>query len=455
MRFIFFMFVCVNFSYCFAEKNPMGYFYKYRCENAHPDIAALAVLEKQSCPPGFDDPQRSKDGKLPICTSRYRIISILDAVSDTLRKEYLDVENYPVGSDYLHRPILIFGKYKNGKIRIEEYEETREYFDPFNIETSIAGQGTDNELFLYMLVARTSDIYALHSIGTRYYPKNLDTRDSIYYNKYLIPEIKRYVEDAGKDFNKLWQRLTSKRTPVKTTNIKNGFAALGTICGVRPARDATKKQFYELSVAVETIFKNDAGIDSNITIYIDKKRLPPVWASCLPSITLAMTPFYLFGDIKNGSLIIESWGSTRDMFVFGDTIYDITMGLTFRELIAYFLPSNISFEKFEFGSIWDTDIHILMEYGDAPTHPRTDECHKKAIIEMAEEWETFFKNKQRHSNDRLSMVSVFQKFRCRGSVDSWELPPFSDVQFVSKNKKNACDKCRGFFYEKRGLWGKP
>jgi hypothetical protein len=434
------------FSYCFAEKNSMEYFYKYRCNDTRPDFAALAVLEKQSCPPGFDDQLRSKNGKLPTCASRCRIISVLDATSGTPIKEYLDVENYPVSSDYLHRPILVFGKYENGKIKIEEYEETREYFDPFNISIAIENQGADNNKggYLSLLAARSSDIYALHSIGTPYYPKNLDTHDSIYYKKYLIPEIKRYVENAGKDFNNLWQRLVSNRTPIKAINVKNDFAALGVICGVRPARDASKKRFYELNVAVETVFKNNANIDSSITIYIDRKRLQPVRASCLSSLSLETTPFYLFGDIKDGHLIIDSLGSTRDMFVFGDTVYDIAMGLPFKELLTYFLPSNISFEELEFGNFWEINIYIFKEEGYITSTPPPN-CREKAIMEMADKWVDFFKNKRKHPDKRPYMASVFRKFRCRGSVDSWESPPSLMCNLSQRRKKtNVIDVVDSF-----------
>jgi len=442
----------------------MEYFYKYRCENARPDFAALAVLEKQSCPQGSDSAWWYQT-----CTSRYRIISVLNAASDTLRKEYLEAENYPIMPYFLYRPILFFGNYKNGKIRIEEFEETREYFYPFDISVEVQQQ---DFMGLIPLVADLASIYALHSMGTPYYPKNLDTRDSVFYNRYLIPRIKQYMGHAGKDFNKFWQRLTKERTPVKTAKVKNGFAALGAIVSIHPASDAKLSRFYELNVAIETIFENDANIDSSISIYIDKERLPPTWG-CLYSGSLHNAPFYLFGDIKNGHLIIESWGSTRDMFVYGDTIYDITMGLSFRELLTFFLPANISFEEFEFGNYWQNIVSFTKIKNDKMSNYMNSmpACRRKAIIEIAEKWIGFF-NSERMEIGGLFAPSIFldiyrppstapyiSEFRCRKDPVILNGPPMFGTEYKSRSgnlvEEKPCDRChRQLSIVRLGRWGR-
>ena len=357
MQFIYFLFLC-SFSYSFAQIDPMEYFYKGRSKETLPDFAALAVFESQSCPLSF--PIDKKDAEFDkkvykywdtqICTSRYKIIHILDVASDTLRKEYLEVKEKPIHTYFRYRPMLIFGKYKDGMIQIEKYEEVREYFDPFN---SNEAQIHNQQIIRFGdIPGFLGEIYAFHAIGTPYYnSKKLDSIDVTFYNEVLLPKFKLNIMASGKDFNKLWQRLTKKRTPVKIARIKNDFAALGVIKKVHFVNNSKQANFYELSVVMETIFKNDAKIDSNITIFIDKKHLPLGW-SCLPLSSLDKMPFYLFGDLKDGNLVIESLASTLDMFVFGDTIYDISMGLPFRDLIAYFLPQNISIEELEFYGNW-------------------------------------------------------------------------------------------------------
>lgn len=358
MRLTFFLFICFNFSFCFAQTNPMKYFYKDRKEEAIPDFAALAVLEKQQCPPEFDWGAYYITlplyDKMPICTSRYHIISILDAASDTLRKEYLEVKEKPVLPNYRHRPMLIFGKYnESGTIQIEKYEETREYFDDFTSDEfpsyrkiCIENQGLE----FISLLRPLSEIYFLHSIGTPYYNfKNLDSIDMIFFNDFFIPKVKIELEAAGKEpdeFYKLWLRLALNRTSIKASKIKNGFVSLGAIISARHTDDSKRVNFYELNLAIETVIKNDAKIDSNIVIFIDRELLPPSWNYEQLLNSMCKSPFYFFGSLKGGSLIIDSLVSTRDAFVFGDMIYDISMGLPFMELVKYFLPSNISIDEF-------------------------------------------------------------------------------------------------------------
>jgi hypothetical protein len=107
-----------------AEKVPahLDYWYRGYCKDKFPDFAALAVFESQTCSPI----QRNDEDSL--CVSRYRIIRILDSASDTLKKEYIEVKEYPLLPCFRYRPILIFGEYNNGTIQIKWYEDVREYF---------------------------------------------------------------------------------------------------------------------------------------------------------------------------------------------------------------------------------------------------------------------------------------------------------------------------------------
>ena len=425
------LFLCISF--CFAQIDPMKYFYKNRCEEAIPDFAALAVLEKQNCPSNF----KREEAEDRACISRYRIIHILDAKFNTLRKEYLEVRERRVSSAFRHRPMLIFGKYNNGIIQIEGYEETREYFD------RLAGAMEQRFEFLHLL-GHSSEIYAFHSIGSPYYRvENLDSIDKIFYEKFLMTEKKLYVKAAEKDFDKLWQRLTQNRTPIKATKIKNSFAALGVIKNMSLASNSKQAKFYELSMAIETIYKNDAKIDSNVTILIDKTHLPPTW-SCLPLISLSRTPFYLFGNLKNNNLIIDSLVSTQDAFIFGDTLYDISIGLPFEELISYFLPLNISFEEFKFNErlrLSKSAIHL-------------PECLRKDAIETNAKWEDFFAKRQIFLNNvKLERHDVnpflYDKFRCE-KPDYDHIPPQSSKDYETEEKSCVC---RFDLREGEGVWG--
>jgi hypothetical protein len=424
--------------------NPMEYFYKDRCEEDIPDFAALAVLESQHCP------VLSKDKK-QICISRYRIIRVLDAVSDTIRKEHIYVKDIPIVPRFRHRPMLIFGRYKDGMIQIEGYEDIREYFDAFNMRGSscVRIQLTEFINFAYSL----HEIYALHSIGTPYYDvKNLDSIDIMFYDEYLIPRIKQYVAYVGKNFNELWQRLIQKRTPIKAVKINNDFVALGAIRSMRPASNSEHAKFYELSVIVETIIKNNAKINSDITIFIDRDSLPPS-LGCLPLInySLCKSPFYLFGDLNGDTLVVKSLVSHRDAFVFGDTIYDISMGLPFKELITYFFPADISLEEYEFAE--DLDFFISWRYNRDEFLEKIayiPKCLKDASIEITAKFNDFYDKKlwskiNKNIGEENALFNFYPLFRNRKS-DS-HIPP--DYEFREKKRV-----CRPFDSEGEGVWGK-
>jgi hypothetical protein len=407
-----FLFICFGFSLCFAQINPMGYFYRYLDEENIPDFAALAVLERQNCPLGIMDEEQ-------ICTSRYKIVRILDAKSDTMKKEYVEAKEKPVFPYFRHRPVLIFGKYKDGYLQIEGYEDMREYFGDFTCYFRNCIESRD--LDFYPFVGLFGDIYAFHSIGTPYYDtKNLDSVDMLYYNEYLVPYIRHGVEVAGKNFDELLLRLTKNRTPIKAAKIKNDFVALGAIKKMRPFNDS----IYELSVKIETVFKNDAKIDSSIPIFLDINRLKLGWG-CQPFDYYLKwdKAFYFFGNSIDGSLVIDSLVSPQDIFVFADTVYDISMGFPFEELISYFFPSNISIEEFRFGKRWRYLDFTKIRKGKIPESMASmPECLKNDIIKIAIKWEDYWDNYKKRPREKpkfdwslykLPMLGYDDMFRCR------------------------------------------
>ena len=474
VRFFLFLLICFSFSYCFAQINSIDYFYEGQCEN--PDFAALAVLESQRCPLPVPKYERFEDSfseehkeyyDWQTCTSRYRILRVLDAASDTLKKEYLEAKEKPVLPYYRHRPMLIFGKHKNGMIQIEGREETGEYFDNSNSwwESGMATQYIEFSTFL----ADSKEIYALHSIGTPYYNfKNLDRIDTMYYADYLLPRMKFEAEVAGKNFSELLLRLNYKRTPIKTVKIKNNFAALGTIKNVRIDGNSGQSKFYRVSLAIETVIKNDAKINSNTAIYMDKNYLPPDWI-CTHDDPEAKRPFYFFGDLKDGSLFIDSLVSTRDTFVFGDTLYDISMGIPFEELVSYFLPPDISIEELKFGNCWDDSYYFEnLRNGIIPKSLASKpDSLIKAISEIAVKWvsidnklkqrrKTFIKENMGYPGDPfLSRFISYKKFRC--GKDEWHLPPMTAEeygQFMEDYYSRPCEHCKAKFTPKKyGVWG--
>jgi hypothetical protein len=323
-----------------AEKAPahLDYWYHGYCKDMFPDFAALAVFEDQSCP------QVQKKNGDSLCVSRYRIIRVLDAASDTLRKEHITVKEKSLLPQFRYRPILIFGKYTNGTIQIKGYEDVREYFSPFinwwelswiNDDLSDFGHEDLNRVTDFGSTDLTQyDIYAFHSIGTPYYNANtLDSMERMYYNEYLIPAIKIRLENAGKDFNKLWRCLTQNRTKVKAAPIKNDFAALGAIKNMRVVENFQQTKMCVLDIVLETIIKNKTNVSPNITMC--------KYGDC-PSINTMLKQQYLFGDFKRNIMVIDTFIPTNDIFVFGDTIYNISMGFPFVEFLEYFLPSDLS-----------------------------------------------------------------------------------------------------------------
>jgi len=309
----------------------MEYWYYGYCKDKFPDFAALAVFESQSCPP-------VKNGKVSLCTARYKIIRVLSSVSDTLKKEYIEVKEASLLPHFRYRPILIFGKYNNGTIQITGYEETREYFSP-HMRMGHHSLGLYNAEETHRIMGEVLDqisfaAYSLHSIGNPYYEANtLDSIEKIYYNEYLIPEMKMKVESVGKDFDELLRRLAQNRTKVEATPIINDFAALGLVKSMYVVEDSGLKKKCMLDVDFETIIKNKAGRDSIVTVC--------KYGDC-PPISTILRPQYLFGDIKRDSLIIGSFASTQNAFVFGDAVYDVSMGFPFEEFLTYFLPSDLS-----------------------------------------------------------------------------------------------------------------
>lgn len=474
-----FFFLC--FSYCLAQTNPMNYFCEGRCEN--PDFAALAVLERQQCPnpvPSYKDlkfgdyysTEEYFEYTEQTCASRYRILSVLDATSDAFRKkylgeEYLEAREKLVSPYYRHRPMLIFGKNKNGTIHIDGFEEPSEYFGyPYNSALYMESQSSE---FIFFL-AESSEIYALRSLGSPYYTvKNLDILDTMFYIDYLLPRMRPDTEAAGKNINELLLRLTKNRAPVKASKIKNGFAALGVINSVRPTTEPEQVNFYELSLGIETVIKNDAKINPTIVIYIDKSHLPPDWKLCSSeSYYKRRTPFYFFGDLRDGSLIIDSLASTRDVFAFGDTVYDVSMGIPFEELIAFFLPPNISLEELGFGYCWNGLGYLkFAEIRDGIINGSwlisEPDSLRKAVVEIAEKL-VFIDNKRNQRGGKRKEITsspflglypmpLGGSFRCRNV--SWYLamlPKGIDPNYYKK----PCERCKEpFILSKReGVWGR-
>jgi len=450
MRF-FFLLAFLSFPDCFAQTNPMGYFYRGRYKEAFPDFAALAVLERQNCPKDI-----IREGN-QICTSRYRIIRILDVVSAAFRKkhlekEYLEAKEKPVYPYFRHRPVLIFGKHRDEHLQIEGYEDIRGYFGTFDALEAYVENSIENyyyKPYWYPFAGSTGlgDIYAFHSIGTPYYKtSNLDSIDMLYYNEYLMPYLKRHTEAAGKDFSKLQLRSIQNRTQIKAAKIKNDFVALGAIKNIHLSGNPKRANLYELKLMIETVIKNDAKIDSNIAIFIDRDRLPLGW-SCKPleHYVKMKVPFYFFGNSKSGSLVIDSLVSVQDAFVFGDTIYDISMGFPFDELFSYFIPSNMSIEEYKFGTNWEflrySEISEIPEWlADEP------ECLRNSVIEVTMKWADYIDNYKRQSREKekLKFDWPFHKF-----------PVLSDDEKFSCRVSNRLKICRKPDYLKtKEVWGK-
>jgi len=460
MRLFLFIFAFLSFPLCFAQTNSIEYFYKGRKGEAVPDFAALAVLDKQNCPLDIENEEQ-------ICTSRYKILRVLDTKSDALKKEYIEAKDKPMPPYYRHRPILIFGKHKNGILQIQGFEELREYFVPFNSNVN----PIIYDIFYHApILGLLTELYAFHSIGSPYYDlNNLDSIDMLFYNEYLVPYMKSKVKAVGKDFDELWRRLAKNRVPLKASKIKNDFAALGVIKSRRSASGSKRANLYELHLTIENVFKNDAKIDSNTAIFVDSISLPHGWG-CVPLESLEylrQTPFYFFGDLEDGSLVIKSLISpTQDTFVFGDMIYDISMGLTFEELIMYFLPANISLEEFKFGNRLKylsfsavrsgkiTELTKVMNY--------MPECLRNDIREIAVKWEDTFNDSTPSRMIDMSRKSFFlgkmpilyfaNIFRCRQYTDlrAYTLALKSNF-FKSELELHICHESD---LKGEGVWGR-
>jgi hypothetical protein len=327
---------------CFAQASPMDYWYVYCKDRYEAEFVALAVLDDQRCPwwkPKHREEWEPKYRKT-ICNSRYKIISVLHSTDSTFKKEFVEAKGIMLKPTYRHRPMLIFGYFKNGKIEIVGYEDPRRYLYRLS-EDAYLVRTMDNSGYAYKII-HPIDVDALRAIGTPYYEHGkFDNLDKMYYNKFLMPIIKISVKHfAKKDVNELWQRLAQNRTEVKTTPINSRVAALGTIRGMRSVDDFDEIKYCEMDVAIEVVLKNEANaeLSSPATMYQvgDCQPLKYLW-----------NPGYLFGDVKDNRLVIDSLVLPYDVFVWGDTVYDISMGLPYEELFSYLLPSDISFSDLE------------------------------------------------------------------------------------------------------------
>jgi len=422
------MFICLFFSFSQAQ---MDYnYWNYTCKNRREvDFVALATLESQFCPYVRKLGVRELGEKADSCLSRFRIIHILYSISDTLKKEfleskvYINVQEIPMHPAKRHRPILIFGYYKDGVFQIEGYEDIREYAYHFNSVDVIVGHpptATFFELICSKWQLDAYDIYSLHSIGTPYYDiKVLDSVDMAYYDRFLFAGVKQIVSDAGNDFNSLRQRLIQKRTGITASKIKNDFAALGAI---RNVRYSEQTGFCTLNVVVETVFKNNTNMNIGSNIVLCKNDNNSL-------LNYVGRPIYLFGDLKDGCLTIESLATMWDIFVFGDMIYDISMGLSFSELFSYFLPSNLSFEEFE-----NVEQLGIIKGGNPRPRPIMSiltEREKTILSEATQKVSRFYRKRDNLYNldsiyfrkqkdweksnivDTFSIPSLLRPFRCR------------------------------------------
>ena len=157
--FFIFLFLCINLVNCMTTKQclqrctyivaakawnlnfppnplppaPWAYYYNIRACLEETDISAnfeervsscggffaYAWLEDQFCP-------RTINTEKNMCSSRYRIIHITTPETDTLKEEYLFVqEEYPVFSGYLRVPVSIYVNATKDTVHILR----REYFD--------------------------------------------------------------------------------------------------------------------------------------------------------------------------------------------------------------------------------------------------------------------------------------------------------------------------------------
>jgi hypothetical protein len=110
------------------------------------------------------------------------------------------------------------------------------------------------------------------------------------------------------------------------------------------------------------------------------------------------------------------------MFVWGDEIFDISMGLPLEELYTYFLPLNISFEEHELGNHYD-DFIVPLVIRDMEYSP--SEKQKKALADAKKKINTF--------EDRYA-DTVYQRKR-RGLFEK-------DAKELLWNSKHYKDRCR-------------
>jgi len=157
--FFIFLFLCINLVNCMTTKQclqrctymvatkvvsfhilpdplppaPLAYYYNIRACLEETDISAnfeervsscggffaRAWLEDQFCP-------RTINTEKNMCSSRYRITQITRPETDTLKEEYLFVQDeYPVFSGYLRVPVIIFVNATKDTVHIL----SREYYD--------------------------------------------------------------------------------------------------------------------------------------------------------------------------------------------------------------------------------------------------------------------------------------------------------------------------------------
>lgn len=359
-----------------------------------------------------------------ICISRHRIISYLHSASDSLKRNYLEVEEKMIGVWNQNRPILICGSYENGQVVIGGYEELIQYAPIRGLQLDIRMiLNYIGNLFSYHRLF-WQHYYAFHSIGTPYY--NVDALDSIkliYHNEYLIPAVRKTVEAAGNDFDSLWRRLHQNRTAVTAAKIENDFAVLAGIRGMRPVLNSDQTNICELDVTIQEVsFNKDSVYFGPMGVPPRSLRVKMYKDGECPHLSNLVRPLYLFGNFNDALPFIDSFVSPWSAFVFGDTVYDISMGFPFEEFLTYFLPPSLSFEEILLGFYVTWRYDRWRERRGMMRHVRellnSLSPNQREIIDAATQRVTeFFRERQEHWNaDSLSIQQEQRAWRkSRGS----------------------------------------
>ena len=297
-------------------------------------------------------------------------------------------KKYCLGNTEFYRPIYILGNFKDGKAEFSSldmdnfiltpkaaYSQGRDYFGLMdNFDDLLPDCRTDNSKKYDCFVH--GNMVWLHAFYTPYFNP---AKESFPYLDTLLKEVDIFFSNMGrseKDKKAFFNRLSKNRDSIKVIPVLEKFAALGTIRGMREVGSGDSS-YCDIRIVPNFIFRDGYEREANIKAngwgwkYRERKGQfiyeirGKKMGKCFPAIN-AFQLNYIFGSFKNDykdlDLVIDKVVSPWDFFYHKGNLVDLRMGLSYGELLSYFMPPGLTFKDAYLsntGKMFGDELHSL------------------------------------------------------------------------------------------------